>query len=169
MADTAFVGSLQIDQDLSLAKREWQLERIGWALMGVLVVAALAGLIGEGPASKAVSGSREAGVVVEYDRFVHYGAPTTLELELAPLASGEVAELRIGTDYLAAVEIHRITPEPVTTAAGAEAHTFTFKAAESGRPMRVQIHLEPRKYGPSEGDLVAGAGKRVAVRQFVYP
>lgn len=43
--------ALEIEEDLRLQHRLWTAERVGWLMVGVLVLAALAGLFGTGPLS----------------------------------------------------------------------------------------------------------------------
>ena len=43
--------SLQIEEDLPLQERTWRFQRVGWAIMGLLLLSALAGLFANGPLS----------------------------------------------------------------------------------------------------------------------
>lgn len=49
------VGELEIEEDLDFQRRMWRLQQIGWALLVLVVVAALLGLFGKGPLSRAVA------------------------------------------------------------------------------------------------------------------
>ena len=55
MTDLVRVGDLQIHQDLCQERREWKIQRVGWLLMALMLVAALAGLLGPGPLSSTIA------------------------------------------------------------------------------------------------------------------
>ena len=48
-ADSHRHGDLEIDEDLPFQRREWFAERVAWAVMALLIAAALLGLFGTGP------------------------------------------------------------------------------------------------------------------------
>src|SRR5919106_6001727 len=73
--------SLQIDQDLAYQQREWLVERVGWIVMLLLIVAAAAGIFGNGVLSRAsVSDGKQ--LRIEYERFAHYLTPTSLKVHM---------------------------------------------------------------------------------------
>lgn len=45
------VGDLEIEEDLDHQRRCWKLERASWAVMALVLLAAMAGLFGSGPLS----------------------------------------------------------------------------------------------------------------------
>jgi hypothetical protein len=69
---------LQIDDDPAFQKKEWRVQRIGIALLALLVAAAAAGLTGMGgPLNDAEAGRRGDPVFVEFERVVRQGATST--------------------------------------------------------------------------------------------
>jgi hypothetical protein len=52
MAEKPHSGDLELDQDLAFERRTWTVERVAWVAMGLMGIAALAGLLGPGPLSK---------------------------------------------------------------------------------------------------------------------
>lgn len=62
--------------------REWRWQRVGWILLGGLVVAGLAGLLGDGPLSSTSSSSIDGAVQASFDRFLHRSAPTVVALRI---------------------------------------------------------------------------------------
>ena len=136
MADIQNVGSLEIDQDLDFQKKEWRLQRIGWGIMALLIVAALLGLTGSGPLARATSGDAGALLQVEYSRFVRLDAPVTLEIEIAgeAVASHQV-ELRVERAYLQDISVEQIVPEPDEVRSAGEQLIFVFAVDEPGQPV----------------------------------
>lgn len=86
---TRRVGDLSIDDDPGFQQHEWRVQRLGWIAALVVLLAAALGLFGGDILSQATAG--EGGLVVEYDRFIRFGAPTTLLLRLSPEAVADGA------------------------------------------------------------------------------
>src|SRR5690242_8532320 len=87
---------IQIDVDRRHSRREWRIERIGWAVMAVLLAAGLLGLLGYGPLSQARAG--EPGTLsVTYDRLQRASAPSEYHFTVAPSLARD-GELRLRFD-----------------------------------------------------------------------
>jgi hypothetical protein len=92
MAEVQRAGDLELNQDLRFQRRMWAVQRIGWAVMALVVLAGLLGLFGPGPLSSATAGKEEGPLLVEgYERFVRFRIPTTLQVRLDPLGRGRRA------------------------------------------------------------------------------
>lgn len=92
---------LEIRQDQRFQQREWRLERIGWTLIALFVLAGLLGLLGPGPLSWATARSDGGLVEVEYQRFTHWVADDTVEIRVAPDAVGAGAfEVTLTGDWV---------------------------------------------------------------------
>src|SRR4051794_3942436 len=162
--------SLQIGQDLDFQRKAWTVQRIGWAVMTLGVLAALAGLFGSGPLSKAEAQSQSPPLRVEYSRFARYDAPTTLEIHLGSGAAPKgQARVWIGRDYLDGVQIEQVTPQPDSAEAGADRVTYAFRVADPEQPASVVFHLKPQRPGPAHGQLGLPDGPAVTYDQLVYP
>jgi|FLYL01.1.fsa_nt_gi hypothetical protein len=100
---------LQIDKDWEFHRRAWRWERVGWAVMLVLLALSLLGLTDEsGPLS--TTNARSGELIVTYPRFLHIVDPFELEVVL-PMSGGE-SGLFVSEEYLSRVEIERVTPRP---------------------------------------------------------
>ena len=56
-----------VQEDMAFQRRMWIVQRIGWALLGVISLAALCGLFGNGVLSKRTATGAE--MSIEYERF----------------------------------------------------------------------------------------------------
>lgn len=69
MAGIQRVGELETSQDIDLQSRAWAVQRVGWGVIALTVLAALLGLFGPGLFNNATAGSKEAPLWLEYKRF----------------------------------------------------------------------------------------------------
>lgn len=162
------IGDLDIDQDLNYQRRAWLVERVGRALMALLILAALFGLLGNGPVSFTRVADPVTGLGLEYDRFLHNSAGSNVRVHVPPPASGEF-RLWMSQAYLDAVRFRQIVPEPFRVEAGRAGATFVFRAAEPGQAAVVVFRIEPERPGSVPGEVRLGDGPPVRFEQFVYP
>ncbi|HVE90377.1 MAG TPA: hypothetical protein VNA44_11840 [Burkholderiaceae bacterium] len=161
-------NSLQIEDHQDFQRRQWRAERIGWMAMALLIVAAVAGLLGGGGVlADASSASADGRSRVEYQRFARKGSTTTLEIIAA---SGE-RELRIRIDerYLSAMSLRTITPPPLATVLSERSYTFSFNRAPGAIDTRIKLHLEPDSAGSLEGTVTIDDAAPLRIRHFIFP
>lgn len=168
MTEIKHIGGLELDEDLPHQRREWTVQRVGWVVMALVVLAALAGLLGHGPLSQATARSDDGTVSVEYDRFERLQSPGRYAVLLAPaVVPGERVELRFGPEWVKRAEIERVDPQPVEVRAEGAAMVYTF-ATTPGQPVRVQVQFRTQAFG-SLPVTIDVAGRRLDFRQFIYP
>ncbi|HXH81412.1 MAG TPA: hypothetical protein VNN07_00620 [Candidatus Tectomicrobia bacterium] len=162
----------ELDTDEAFQRRSWRVQRVGWAVMVVVVLAALAGLLGSGPISTAtavVPGTLR----VEHQRFSRFKTPETLTVHLDSAATGTDRVL-VGIDrrYLDDSRIDAITPPPARVHAAGDQLVYEFAVARPGAPIIIAFLLQPERLGLVRGRVVLHApdGARPATFwAFVYP
>jgi hypothetical protein len=158
--------SLEIDHDDDFQRRSWAVQRIGWAFMVLVIVAALAGLLGPGPLfERELEGS--TGLRIRYDRFVRYEAPASVHLELTASAEGE-AHFWLEGAWLERVHVENVNPEPERVVANAERVHYAI-AAEPKERVRVTIHFEADAVGALRGAIGQSNAPGLPLEQFAYP
>ena len=162
------MAALEINEDLQFQRRDWFLQRVGWCVLGLLLLAGLAGLLGPGPLSRTTR-TDGRGLEVRYERFVRDNAQTDLSFRVAPQALGsDQARLLIHRDYLAANRLQRIDPEPRSTRSLGEYVEFSFDA-QASEPLAIRLTLEPDEFGTHSGSVRLNDGPEVRLEQFTYP
>lgn len=175
MARSGGVGGrsdgLEIDDDPRFQHRSWTAERIGWAVIALLLVAAGLGLCGSsGPLNQATAEDAEGTLRVEYARFARHGAPTEVQVEVGAAATAvDTLRVAISRAYLAAVEIAWMQPEPETVELTGEAFVYVFPVAERGQPLAISFEVEPQRYWRQRARVWLPEGGAVSITQFVYP
>jgi hypothetical protein len=171
--DPARSSGLEIDQDFDYQRRAWRLQRIGSAALFVFVIAALAGLLGSGPLSRAAAGV--PGVfTLDYPRLTRYQDAETLVLRLRAAATVAVPiRVSLSREFIEAARITIVVPAPESVQAGADRVIFAFRAAEPGRPLEITFDFQPQRIGTVRARLrleSPGAPPREATfSQLTYP
>jgi hypothetical protein len=161
---------LEIEQDLTFQRREWRIQRVVWFLLAVLLVAALAGLLGPGPLS---STARQAsGFEVHYLRFTRWQAPHTLTITLQPSAAQTVA-LSINRSYLDSMQVQQITPQPASVKLSGDNYVFLFDTRGAQLPTDIAFDLQPSSMGTVHASITlltpGSSSASVHLTQLVYP
>ena len=142
---------------------------IGITVFSLLLLAALAGLLGHGPLSHAGADSADHSLHLEYHRFVRYEAPERLDIRIAPelTRDGEV-EFQLSRGFVEKVEIERIEPEPVSTAIGPDYFTYRIRT-ETNRPGSIRVRFMPQHFGKLNYEVGLVAGPSVRAEHLAYP
>jgi hypothetical protein len=162
------IGDIEIEQDLDLERKEWTVERIGWLVMILVIIAALVGLLGSGPFS--VGTARVSGLEVEYRRVERKHAPTTLTVRLGEgTASSDEVRFWVSRGFLDSVRMEQVTPDPEAVISGEDRDTYVFKVSQAGGPGRVVFHYQPDGVGSRATKMGVEGAAEVALTTFVFP
>jgi hypothetical protein len=170
MANSKKSTGADLYDDMSFQEKEWKAERVGrWAIL-LIILAALAGLFGWGPASKASNRGESQLVWVEYERFTRLKSPVILKVHMdrAPLIDGE-ASFWLDDEYLKNFRIHYIYPDPDSIEVGMSRVTYNFKVGPEGRLDEVLFHLEPETIGWFRGQIGVEDSDGASFSQLIYP
>lgn len=172
MSEMKRVGDLEVAEDMKAQRRNWLFQGIGQALMVLVALAGLLGLFGgAGPLSRASAGNQEASLSIsEYERFLRFGKPTTLQVRLGEAATtGGEARVWLSRQYVENVQFQEIDPLPERVEAGPDRFVYVFEAAGPDRPTAVTFETEPDEIGRLQGRVGLDGGTSLTFSQFVYP
>ena len=158
---------LQLAQDMAFQHRNWKAQRIAWVLLALVIVTALIGLWGSGPASSRSASAADGSFRIEYERFGRLQAPTQLRLHFAPQAV-HAGEVQVWLEGSYAIESfpQQVAPMPRLVEAGESRLTYIFAAQADGGS--VLFDMRPQKVGAMEARIGVGESA-LDFRQFVYP
>jgi hypothetical protein len=151
---------MEIDADMNLQRRLWVAQRVGWFIIGMAILAAVAGVFGTGHVSRA--SARSAGLQVEYERFGRLQQPMKLRLVVSEARHG----IALSRDYFDSLHIEQITPQPSEVEAAGPWLIYRF--AGSG-PLAISFDLKAEEFGSLRGAARTADGNGVAFFQFIYP
>jgi hypothetical protein len=158
---------LQLDEDIHQQSQTWVIERISWVLMALVIVAALAGLIGHGPYSSRRESAADSGFVIEYQRFEHHQAQSSFTVQLTEeVAQDQAVRLHIGQEFLREAEIDRIEPEPDSVELDTNFVTYSFNTTAPGA---ITFHFVPTGFGSTTLDIGVEGRVLQSYPLFFYP
>lgn len=150
---------------------EWRVQRFGWSVMALFVLAALFGLLGSsGPFAKSYLTAPDGSFEVQHMRLVHHHDPSLLTVTLSP-ALIENGEMRVWMDaeYVYGLSIQTISPEPESVDVGPDRVVYTFTADKEDGPLTIVFNYEHDGYWWQQAELGVEGGGSVDLRQFVFP
>jgi hypothetical protein len=162
---------LDLDEDMSFQERTWTIQRIGWWVMALVVVAALAGLFATGPLSRAET-SDPAGVLrVEYGHFLRNMAPSTLRLHVGgPLTPfDDAVPIRVSGSLAKVIKPETITPEPTHAKATSSGVEYVFALAEPGKTVSIRFDFVAEGFGPVQAEIGIADREPARFTMFIYP
>jgi hypothetical protein len=160
---------LEIEEDLAFHERVRRVQRVGWAVIMVVILAGLGGLFGRGPLSDAESRVDPAGLRVNYSRFTRVDAPDVLRVWTPAAPDGEGFVLLLNRAYLDRVRVDTVMPSPAAVEVGEERVRYVFARRSGEVGAWVTFHLTPQSTGLARARVGMPGAADVAIWQFVYP
>ncbi len=170
MANRQEDNAPDINQDLDFSRREWRVERTGWVLFALLVLAGLLGLLGRGPLTERMTSDANRLASVEYYSIDHAEAASELRVHIARgVVPATQMWLTLNSAYLKRIEIESIQPQPAAQQLTGDGVAFVFYLTEPGQPVDVTIHHRFVEYGRATGEITIEGGPQLTFNQFVLP
>ncbi len=160
---------LQLTENPAFQRSNWRWQRIGWVAMAALVAAAAAGVFGQGPVAR-VEASAGGTLTARYERYARENTPVALRVDVAPAAfrDGRI-ELMIDREFLAAMQIVEVQPQPLRIVALSDSLLFRFDSTAATTPVPVHFTFRPVEIGTHTARLWMADGTALRLRQFVFP
>ena len=153
---------LQLEEELEAHKKGWVAQRIGLALIYILVIAAAIGLFGDGLASKKTQSAQQ--VTVESERFYRFQA--AMQLKISSInTSGSDLTVSFPNDYLKHFEVKSIAPEPARNQFTNNRVQYTFDATGDAE---ITFFLVPQSRGNISGSLNVN-DQSFQLSHFIFP
>lgn len=160
------MSKIEIQQDLKHQNTAWQIRKIGFIIIFILIILAAAGLFGSGFLSYAEKGSKDASWI-GYQRFSRTGSPAGLKMNFFNPGDSLIL-VSINNSFLKYIKIDRIMPQPVDEIALAEVTQFTFKTQSPSRRILIKFNYTPEKPGLYQSEIKYGKSKFI-FKQLIYP
>lgn len=165
------VQKIELQQDETFQRLEWKVQRVGWSLWLVIIIAALAGLLGgSGPLSQVSMLAGDGSLTIQHQRFVHHNQLTKIRLQvMQDLSDQKEVRIEISGGLLAATHLQSIQPAPDQTFVSDHGTVLVFPLDQTRRCPEIILHLEFEEIGRSGGNIGLQSHSPVNVQTLVYP
>ena len=161
-------NAVAVGEDLAFQRRWWKFENFIWSFFALVLVADLAGLLGNGPLAHVQRETADHSLLVRYDRIER--ATTPVELSVEPRANalhdGKLT-LFISDSIVKELGASRIAPQPAVSAIGDGGFTYEFPA--TGGPATIHFGLQPTAIGLHRIRIGVPGQEQVEARVLVLP
>lgn len=156
--------------EIGFQRKEWVVQRVAWAVMAAVVLAAVAGFFGRGPVSSTTVESTDGSLEVEYDRFLRYAGTASLSVSLSSDAVQDgTATVYLSRDLVDRWKIEAVTPTPSTESSSEDWVIYEYDVLGE-TPPRIQLRYRGNDLGRHDGTIRAGKdGAPVDLWQWIHP
>jgi hypothetical protein len=153
-------------------RREWVAERIGWLLMGAILLLGLLGFLGPGLLSSRTITGPDGQVRVKYDATLRHLADAKLRIRIAKassLANRSKLRVLISSSFADQTKLESISSPPEQIELGDPFHAYIFPVARLDNEALITISYRPEVLGWLRYQIAVGQSPPIAVAQFVCP
>jgi hypothetical protein len=155
---------------------EHAVQRVGWVVIGLLIIAALLGLFGGGILSDATVRQSGPGyqLELEYPRLGRIESNLQMTLRVtAPEQQAEQLTVVLSGDLRSKTSIQTISPQPESEAVLGDSIVYTWSVESWQRPQVIAFEYEARDWRQVDGRLEVSAGDQalgvLTFDQFLFP
>lgn len=159
---------VEVSEDLPFQRRWWRIQRVGWVVMLLAIVSAVAGAFGDGPISAAYRTSSSGRVEVVFDRIARRNSPREITFQVRPLEAKGPIVLRIPRGFLEHSQLNHIHPQPVQTETDAGYWAYHFAPSTDASALWIRLEIQTREAGRQSGIFLIDQDE-LAISQFVLP
>lgn len=153
--------SLELEDDIKLHETGWIIQRAGWIIILLLVIASALGLFGNGLLSKAeITDNTNK---LSFEKRARYEAP--MQMTIHATSRNNRIEVRIPQSYFDTVALDKVVPEPQEQTIAKGFAIFTF---ETEGPSVIKFYLIPEKTGTVKAQIQVNESD-FSISQFIYP
>ncbi len=154
---------------IEFERKEWVVQRIGWVVISLLIVAAALGVFGHGPLTHRTGEAADGTLSVDYDGVIRNTGVAVATFRTGDAAiDDEAVTLRLGRDLVTGWRIEDINPKPSTESSDADWLIWEFDLLGDSAPV-VEVHYRGDGLGRHSGEVRVGDGAPVRVSQWIQP
>jgi hypothetical protein len=153
--------NLELDENLKQHKQGWIIQKIGWGILYLGLILALAGVFGSGPLSFRTIAQN--GTSVNYERFLRYESEAEMTFNIDD--AKDSITLEIPQQYMEYIDLTSITPVPHSNRTVNDVTTYYFHAL---RTAKIHCHLMAKKTGSITATIIVNKIPFTIAHQ-IYP
>jgi hypothetical protein len=138
------IQTYPVREDMRFQRATWTVERVFWALLALVPLAALAGLFSHGPLSHKTVETANSSLSVDYERFQRVTVQSRFVIRIRSGPTDEV-RLHLSPSFQRSYDIQSMQPEPVRSSAGGDGLDLYFHPGKDD--LTAVIWATPRDFG----------------------
>jgi hypothetical protein len=160
------IKHLQIEPDARYFNENFlKIQKFGFAIMLLLILAALLGLFGSGLFSYTIKTHGNLNII--YEKFIRQQASTVLNINVHSQCDKENI-VSISKTFFKNVSIKSITPTPYKEVSTSNSIQYSFFCDNSINGLQIMLVIEPETFGLLQGSVEVN-NNQIQLTQFVYP
>jgi uncharacterized membrane protein YcaP (DUF421 family) len=161
-------NAIAVGEDLEFQRGWWKFENFVWTVFAGVLLADVAGLLGNGPLAHVKRATADGSLLVQYDRIERETTPVELTVQPGPgaLKDGKLT-LFVSDSLIKELGAQRVAPQPAVSAIGNGGITYEFPA--TGAPASIHFGLQPSAMGVHEIRIGLPGGEQVEAKVLVLP
>ncbi len=156
-----------IREDMTYQLKVWRFERVGWYVLVLVVVMALAGVFSRGWLSSREVRSEDGNIRVEYEMFHRNGSTNALKIMLNSNPDAAV-ELQLAGEMLDGFSIETLQPQPLRSSSSAQGLKLWLQPDRDGRAT-LYMTLRGDGLGLFRSQIATPGNHGVKLDQFIFP
>ncbi|SUW62796.1 Uncharacterised protein [Buttiauxella agrestis] len=147
---------------------EFQLRRIGFALLLAIVIAAMVGLFSRGYISDARIANDSGTLRIDYEKYSRLMSDVDMKI-----TSSQIRENRnriiLGGDFMDSFRIDTLQPQPDKMYSLNGMMVLEYSVSAPGSEQTLWLSLTPMKFGATHSTVAIDNGPEITLHQFIYP
>lgn len=147
---------------------EFQLRRIGFALLLAIVIAAMVGLFSRGYISDARIANDSGTLRIDYEKYSRLMSDVDMKI-----TSSQIRENRnriiLGGDFMDSFRIDTLQPQPDKMYSLNGKMVLEYSVSAPGSEQTLWLSLTPMKFGATHSTVAIDNGPEITLHQFIYP
>jgi hypothetical protein len=164
------VAGLENPKFLRHTRREWLLERLGWCLIGCVILGGLLGGLGPGWLSRRTVANGDNTIRIQYEAIERYEAPSVLKVWMTPgTVQSDDVTLSVSRSFADEITIEQLVPPPSSKkmADGRLLLTYRARSLTDGTPILCRYKHD--SYGVLRYEIGLEGQDPIRIRQLVLP
>ena len=169
MPGQSSIAELDSPDKIAHHRREWLIERLGWALIAAILAAGLLGALGPGLLGTREATSSDGSLHARYSLVERYDAPNVLELRLFSKESSANFQLEISRSFADSITIEQMIPHPAANSSRAEKLVLHFRAQPGSDELQVICRYKHNQFGLLNYEVGLAGHEPLPIQQLVLP
>ncbi|MGB7802304.1 hypothetical protein [Buttiauxella sp.] len=147
---------------------EFQLRRVGFIVLLLIVVAALVGLFSRGYLSEATRTTDDRSLTLHYEKFNRLMSDMDMKI-ISVLPEGKRNRIVLGGDFMEGFRIDTLQPQPDKMYSLNGEVILEYPPSAAGEKQTLWLSLTPMKFGSINSTIAIDNGPQITFQQFIYP